>query len=198
MAVVLDEDDVGSATVEVTFDGETQTVSLADGELDPGRAAPLYDLDDATSSFLPDPAVLTGRMPPGFRSDGQASVTRVTYLPWLPDRGWVEEPGTAWCSVSIRTLVDPSPDVQPESRFGYRLRLEGHTETLDGGRPQDAQLEVQDGAGVGNIAVHGTAVWLVDELPRELVVRHDFAIVAQYGSRPVHRFTTSATVAVTA
>lgn len=100
--------EVADVTVEVTYDGLTQTLSPESGEVDSGAAAPLYE--DGT------PAVTTGCPVGGCRfepTDREASLRPgrdrsgftaddVLLSPYDPDLGWAED-GTVWASVMLHS-----------------------------------------------------------------------------------------------
>jgi hypothetical protein len=88
---VEDPDDV---SVEATYDGLTQVLDLASGEVETGAAAPLYD-DPAGATALdcgPVPAWL----------DCELSVERV---PYLPGTGWAED-GRAFAVLGYEVHAD--------------------------------------------------------------------------------------------
>ncbi len=94
-------------TLEVEFDGVTQTVDLAAGEVDPGRAEPLYDLGD---------------LRPGSEACGSADwfptenttvsfncgLTGPLLLPYAGGR-WAK-PGHQWLSVELATVLSSYAD----------------------------------------------------------------------------------------
>lgn len=141
-----------SASVEVTFDGLTQTVDLATGAVGPGQADSLIDLDEATTSRprlceardFPVPEVL----------DNSCSVDAVHRLPYISGLGWAPDAGT-WLvvdtSVEGRATVlfddDPGTVLARASQDQLRLAF-----AVAAGAP-DGSIDFDFGPPIGVISV---------------------------------------------
>lgn len=125
-------------TVEVTYDGLTQTLSPESGAIDKGAAEPLYDAADDSvfdTSCDDDPC--------RFESDpdsewqpahgwGSVELGRMLITPHDPTLGWADE-GKAWASVDVRLSgLGSFYDDEGERRGAKGLPTVGGT--LDGVR----------------------------------------------------------------
>lgn len=101
---VLVTGDGKDAQLAVDFDGVTQTVELATGKRDEGRAAPLYDLKpskERTRSCSAGATFDVGRLT---KVNGFAcKVSRTAQLPYAGD-AWAEE-GSTFVVVSVTTTI---------------------------------------------------------------------------------------------
>ncbi|MCW2791058.1 MAG: hypothetical protein JWO76_156 [Nocardioides sp.] len=105
VAVDGDLSDLSDVTLEVGYDGLTQTVHPADGSRDPGPADALYD-EGAEPSDLP-----TADCSGGHTSDPRLSLTMscragtVRQLPYVPGLGWATD-GHTWTVVSLSASLE--------------------------------------------------------------------------------------------
>lgn len=133
--------EVADITVEVTYDGLTQTLSPESGDIDAGAAKPLYDQAGASIFDTSCPGG-TCHLEAGRDSGWQLDPDRGEVMPGLmvisphdPELGWADE-GTAWASVNVR-LTDPGSfyDEDDERRSIEDLPAMGGT--LDGTPAKD-------------------------------------------------------------
>ncbi|MCW2791995.1 MAG: hypothetical protein JWO76_1093 [Nocardioides sp.] len=102
----------GTATIEVSYDGLTQTVDLDTGTVDSGVAAPLADptaLQHDGSSC--DPA----DFPPGDVLSVECTVERWFAVPYVDQLGWAPE-GRTW--VVTDTIVEGDPTMTLDGKRG--------------------------------------------------------------------------------
>lgn len=102
--------------LEVGFDDVVQEVDLSSGEVDKGRAAPLYDTTKPRAKRFPcAPDVAFGRTtlrPPDFA----CTVTRPIDLPYAGD-AWAAE-GHTWRVVTVRTTLGRWSEVADDLKSG--------------------------------------------------------------------------------
>ncbi|NYJ03555.1 hypothetical protein HNR19_004253 [Nocardioides thalensis] len=189
-AFVVADEDLAEATWEVTFDGVTQRVSLETGELEMGVAEGLYSTPelaragrrtvgevDLPTRFARRPGVLRPTL----------AHARPHTAAWLPDRGWVREPGQAWVIVSGRAGVEPtlwSRGSRPGlDEVTHEAEASSASVLLGGAHPLDRVPVEPDRA-----AVDFVAVWLVDDAASpptglEIRVEYDLVPLAPYARR---------------
>ncbi len=155
-AVALDGDDVDDAVLEVTFDGLTQTVSLADGSVDAGAAAPLYGWDPVATSYARPGCGGSVTLPPGFETDDVVCQAEPVVSPWLPDEGWAEGGGT-WTLVDVTTVVIDRLVREGDDDSPWSAEVVAHAEDVDGAAPlaplrlvlpEDSETYGTEGTGV--------------------------------------------------
>ena len=128
------------ASVEVTFDGLTQTVDLATGAVGPGQADSLIDLGEATTSR---PRICAARdFPVPEVLDNSCSVDAVHRLPYLSGLGWAPDAGT-WLVVDTSVegratvLLDEDPGTllarasQDQLRVAYAVAADATDQRID-------------------------------------------------------------------
>lgn len=102
--------------LDVDFDGVTQQADLSSGEVDAGRAKPLYDLaKPKTKQFPCEPAVSYSRATrrtPKF----SCSTSRPFRLPYAGS-AWADE-GKSWLVVSVRTSLGLWNEVADDLKSG--------------------------------------------------------------------------------
>lgn len=132
---------VSDVTVEVTYDGLTQTLSPDSGEIDSGAAAPLYE-DEGTPTFDTSCAGGTCRLEADRDSTwqlapdrGEVEPGRVSLRPHDPGLGWADE-GKAWASVDVGISEPGSFYDEDDKRRGHE-GLPSIRATLDGVRAED-------------------------------------------------------------
>lgn len=114
---VLVAGDGKDASLEVDFDGVTQSVDLATGDRDEGAAAGLYDLKprrERTASCTADSEF--DIKPPSRLSDYACSVTRAARLPYAGGQ-WAED-GETWLAVTVRTTLRRYDQINTDRRSG--------------------------------------------------------------------------------
>lgn len=129
----LDADDV---TLEVTYDEVTQTVDLATGEVEPGRAAGLYDVPLSAESSIGDGA---GECPYPDREQGlevmfACGVLDSWQVPYVDGVGWAGE-GQAWLVADASGNLMDLWWVVGNDFTDYRTRLRSWEVLADGSRP---------------------------------------------------------------
>ena len=169
----LDTDDL---TVEVEYDGVTQTADVATGEVDAGVAQALYDgsrsytagcteVLDRCSFGAADPA---SPWRPG-RANFIAS--HVTLYPYDARLGWAAE-GTLWAGVRLQLFGADSVE-NAAGRYWLIARQSAPSVTLDGAEPVH-----RDGLPASRFDTSGRVVFRVDAdaEPRELTVDQVIAL----------------------
>lgn len=102
--------------LDVDFDGVTQKVDLASGEVEEGRAAPLYDITKPRAKRFPcSPEVEFGRTTPR-APEFTCTVTRPIDLPYAGD-AWAAE-GHSWRVVTVRTTLGRWTEVADDLKSG--------------------------------------------------------------------------------
>ena len=136
--------DPGTLTLEVAYDGVTQTLDLRTGKVEAGVAAPLYARTRWTATSKPCTDDEVTIKAPGFAADRddvevECTLNQVAIgTPYLPGRGWAK-PGRVWVTFQLRTqaglafvrwpsLADPDPAL-------YRLQLRSTAVTAAGTAP---------------------------------------------------------------
>jgi hypothetical protein len=123
--------DTDELRIEVTYDGLTQSVDPATGDIDKAGAAGLYEVD-ATVSDQRCPA--DGWRPAGVQLRMDCAVTGPVATPYDPKQGWAKE-GRTWlfAGVDLRLLAVQLP-VGSQS-VEYLPRGDGQLELSIGGAP---------------------------------------------------------------
>lgn len=96
--------DVSDITVEVTYDGLTQTLTPEDGTVDSGAAAPLYDEDIPILDTTCDDCRMTTADDSAWRHSrdrGEVTPESVTLRPYREGLGWADE-DTTWATVDVQ------------------------------------------------------------------------------------------------
>lgn len=179
------EGGLSDITVEVTYEGVTQVLSVASGEVDAGAAQGLYDevprletgcsqtedrcrfaAADAAAPWRPRSATFT--------------TSQVALHTHTPELGWAGE-GKRWATVSVDAVATP----EVENAAGGRrpvARAETPAMTLDGIAPQ----------ATSGPSDHRTAVFSVnaEPLPRRLTIRRKLALEGDEAPRQVALTTT--------
>jgi hypothetical protein len=125
-------------TVEVAYDGQTQTVTAA-GERDAGVAAPLYD---ETTGVLDQLCGGTSTEDPaGFSFRLRCDVGPGQAVPYLPDRGWVED-GRVFVVVGYELRLDDVTYSAGRGEADYDVVRTTATPTLDGEKPLGSMPEL--------------------------------------------------------
>lgn len=122
-------DDADGTRLEVTYDGVAQSVDVDSGELDPGRAAALYDVPDQVPS-ADCPA--TGWEPAGTQLRLTCSTAGPQLTAYDPELGWAED-GRAWLVAgldlslqAVQLPVDGTPVAYlPRGAAEVELTLDG-------------------------------------------------------------------------
>lgn len=99
-AWVLVPEGLSGAVAEITYDGLTQTVDLADATLDAGGAAGLYDIQ-----LLPTACSDAGESGPVLTYSIDCTTSAATATPYVAGRGWAPE-GSTWLVLDL--TVQPS------------------------------------------------------------------------------------------
>jgi hypothetical protein len=124
-------------TVEVVYDGQTQTVT-ATGERDAGVSAPLYEEPTGVLDQLCGPA---GDDPAGFAFRLRCDVGPGQAVPYLPDRGWVED-GRAYVVVGYELRLDDVTYSDGRGEADYDVLRTTAALTLDGEEPLGSMPEL--------------------------------------------------------
>jgi hypothetical protein len=142
-AWVLVSDDA-EPVLEVTYDGHTQTVDLASGEVDAGVAEGFYDI--ATYDVdCPDQG-------PGTEGEGLAwriecTVGEVVAVPYVADLGWADA-GQTWLVVSLELNPGEVVFTSGSESASYRVDQEDGSISIGEGEPVELwQSESADGFG---------------------------------------------------
>jgi hypothetical protein len=169
--------------VEVEYDGLTQTVDVAGGEVDPGLAEPLYDPAPFSAGESPCETVEPSGSFPRVDYDAYTCTVEVLGLsPYVEGAGWAET-GRSFAVVSVVSgLFGPMrwrPEEDSDAVTYDDETRESFTITVDG-RPVAATLsdgpEADGGAGSTLVAV---------EVPADGTANLELA--ARYRSGPVDR-----------
>jgi hypothetical protein len=127
-AWVLVPDDA-DLTLEVTYDGHTQSVDLASGEVDAGVAKGFYDL--ATYDVdCPDQGPGAGRGGLQYRID--CTVGEVVAAPYVADLGWADE-GETWLLVQVELQLGEARFTAGTEQARYRVAREDGAVTVGNG-----------------------------------------------------------------
>lgn len=104
---LLVDGEAEDVTLEVEFDGVTQTVDLAEGKVEPGRAKPLYNMDNLqpdSEACGSDQWFPTENTTVSFN----CGLTGPLLLPYAGGR-WAK-PGHEWLSVELATILSAYSD----------------------------------------------------------------------------------------
>lgn len=180
------EGGLSDITVEVTYEGVTQVLSVASGEVDAGAAKGLYEevtrldtgctqTEDRCRFSVTDPQA------PWRPRSATFAASQVTLRTHTPELGWAGE-GKQWATVSV-SAADIS---EVENVAGGRrtvARAETPEMTLDGIAPQ----------ATSGPSGHRTAVFSVktDPLPRRLSIRRELALEGEEAPQQVVLTTTT-------
>lgn len=135
VAVRESPNDVKEVSLEVGYDGQTQTFDTASGQGDQGVAAALYDLTDAPRPACPaDGWQVTGPQTAGLRVTVDCTVDTLQPLPYLPKLGWTTA-GRTWVVAAMHGVVG---DVHA-GRATYAVQSARASVSLDGAQPTDDQ-----------------------------------------------------------
>lgn len=155
-----------SGHVEVTFDGVTQQVSLADGTITAGEAEALY-ADAPAAAEEQDCAV--SEPEPGVRLDHLCGALLVE-LPWVPEVGWAPD-GGSWAAVRLETRLGEAEVGEGADAAAYTVTGADVTATLAGQQPVATVPQPTTAPG-------DTGAWLVFPMPAgpaELAVTATYA-----------------------
>ncbi len=134
--VLLPDD--ADARLQVTYDGHTQTVDLASGEVDAGVAEGLYEIGDiGYTADCPDqgPGFPSGR--DGWLYQIQCNVEEVYAVPYVPGLGWAAE-GQAWLLAFVQLEAWNFGFAVGDELTPYRVdRQEGSISVAGGGDPEE-------------------------------------------------------------
>lgn len=163
--------EVDDLAVEVTFDGVTQRLDVATGELDRGAARGLTTRPRRVDAPCPDSRPCQLRTDADWRPHARrATLTTGPLAPyaWDDELGWAGE-GRHWTAVAVR----PSPMSYVVDRAGTPRSVTGVGDLslrLDGKEPE--RTEGLEGGETYSSARYGYAVFAVDDdaTPRELSV----------------------------
>lgn len=163
--------EVDDLAVEVTFDGVTQRLDVATGELDRGAARGLSTRPRRVDAACPDSRPCQLRTDAAWRPYARrATLTTGPLAPyaWDDELGWAGQ-GRHWTGVAVR----PSPMSYVVDRAGKPRSVTGVRDLslrLDGQEPE--RTEGLEGGETYSSARPGYAVFAVDddETPRELSV----------------------------
>ena len=138
---VPEETEAADITVEVTYDGLTQTLSPESGDIEAGAAEPLYDtaempvFDTSCASYvcrLRADRDSEWQLPP---DDAEAEPGQLHLSPHHPELGWADE-GKSWAWVNVR-LLGPTSFYNEDDDFRFIESLPTLGGTLDGVRAKD-------------------------------------------------------------
>ncbi|MCD4525391.1 hypothetical protein [Nocardioides sp. cx-173] len=168
--------EVEDLTIEVEYDGLTQTGHVDSGDIDAGVAQPLYDDEDdftAGCAEVEDRCELSVVDPRSPRRPDSATLT-ASYLTLYPyDRalGWAEE-GTLWAGVRLH-VFGTSGVVDARGGYWSVLRFPAPKVTLDGAEPVR-----REDLGDAERDTYGRVVFQVDadQDPRELTIEATFPL----------------------
>jgi hypothetical protein len=137
--VTGDEDDANEAELSVDFDGITQTVGLASGERDEGRAAPLYDLKprkESTASCTNDAEFDLPKL--ARLGDFTCNITRSARIPYAGG-AWAPE-GRSWEVVTISTVARRYDVIAEDLRSGAIYVAAGVESTFRLGKQKPTEV----------------------------------------------------------
>lgn len=175
VAVAGEADDT---VVEVTYDGQTQSLDVDAGTIDAGVAEQLYA---PVRYDVPDPC---GQRPA--RSSGFAptfvgcDIGVVTLTPYRPGLGWVEDADHSWAVVDVDLEAPYLERAGPNGGIDYDKPAQGSAQRvlLDGAEPDQGELAETL---VDSAAAAGQLVFLVSGAPELLRVDRDLRLSAGYG-----------------
>ncbi|WP_408898003.1 hypothetical protein ACJ5H2_02590 [Nocardioides sp. R1-1] len=169
--------------LKVDFDGVAQQVDLSSGEVEPGRAADLYDLAKPKAKRFPcEPDVAYGRTtlrPPEFT----CGVTRPVRLPYAGD-AWAED-GHSWLVVTVRTTLGRWNEIADDLKSGavyyaasvessYRLGSTEASEVLQ----DEANTTCPDPAANASCTAEFHVVFdVAGKAPKALTIEQDYGLL---------------------
>jgi hypothetical protein len=166
-------DDAG-ATLEITYDGQTQVVDLADGTLDAGVAA-------GFSAITPLPVACPSEAAgssEGLEYEIACTVDDVVAVPYVADLGWAEE-GHTWLLVPVRLTPGEVVFTAGSEQAGYRVVDGTGSVSVDGEAGTELQPDEDPTDGLAaTYAVPASATG-----PWELTVEHTWDLTRD-GSAP--------------
>jgi hypothetical protein len=169
---VAGDHDVDDLSVEVTYEGLTQRVDVATGEIDAGGATSLYEPRPVQSTGcedVEDHCDLHAVPESPVRPDGAGFIAGpVSFSPYSAGLGWAEE-GQRWAFVRYQ-LFGTFNVQNARGRFWFPRDEEAPVFTLDGEKP----VRVDDDTD-HDLGFYGVLTFAVDaeEAPRELVVEQE-------------------------
>ena len=169
-----DPDDL---SVEVTYDGQTQTVDVESGEIDAGAAAGLYENRSfATTDRCGQRAAPESGVTPTLVG---CEVGLVTLTPYRPDLGWVDDADEAWAEVRVSLGFVNLERVSAGGGIDLRLVPADTVEEvlLDGADADAGKLALVSATDGG---AEGELVFRVSEDPHVLTIERDLRLAEGY------------------
>jgi len=179
-----DDLDLADITAEVEYDGLTQTLHPATGEIEAGVAQALYEplpeLESNCAGSKRGCPVAAADEDSALQIDGSVE-SRVRFQAYDSELGWAEK-GTLWAEVDVSL---ESGDHVEDAAGNYFVIWDSPpmTVTLDGARPSRSQgFDHPD-----LLTVHGVAVFpvAVDTPPQELRLRYTLNLSGEPGQLAV-------------
>ncbi len=169
--------DPGDLTVEVTYDGQTQTVDVESGEIEAGAAAGLYEKGSfATADRCGQRAAPGSGLTPTFVS---CEVGLVTLTPYRPGLGWVDDADEAWAEVRVSLGLVNLERVSAGGGIDLRVVPDGTVQRvlLDGAEAEDGELAP---SAVEYGGAEGELVFRVSEDPSVVTIERDLRLAEGY------------------
>ena len=163
--------------VEVTYDGQTQTVDVESGEIEAGAAAGLYETRSfATADRCGQRAAPSSGLTPTFVG---CEVSLVTLTPYRPGLGWVDDADEAWAVVRVSLGFVNLERVSAGGGIDLRVVPDGTTQRvlLDGAEAEDGELTV---SAVEYNGAEGELVFRVSEDPGVITIERDLRLAEGY------------------
>ena len=164
-------------TVEVTYDGQTQTVDVESGEIEAGAAAGLYDSGSfATADRCGQRAAPRSGLTPTFVG---CEVGPVTLTPYRPGLGWVDEADEAWAVVQVSLGLVNLERVSAGGGIDLRVVPDGTVQRvfLDGAETEDGELAP---SAVEYDGAEGELVFRVSDDPSVVTIERDLRLAEGY------------------
>lgn len=165
-----DDLDAADLTVEVEYDGLTQTADVASGKIDAGVAQSLYDgslsFTAGCTGYEDGCRLVTDPDSPLRPAPKQLTTSYVSLYPYDAELGWAAE-GTQWAAVRV-TVLEVYNYVQNAAGQTWPATIgSSPVVTLDGAEPVRSEIEPGSALSTG-----GRVVFVVDAdaEPRELGV----------------------------
>jgi hypothetical protein len=127
--VLVDED--AEPSLQVTYDGHTQSVDLDSGDVDAGVAEGFYDIASYDVD-CPDHGPGTGR--DGLQYRIECTVGEVIAVPYVADLGWADE-GQIWLLVQVELRLGEVRFTAGTESAGYRVARDEGSVTVGDGDP---------------------------------------------------------------
>lgn len=161
--------------VEVSYDGQVQTLDLDTGKVDRGRAAYLYSARPAPTAY--PCRLLTGRQRREYTSNGMTCQINVSRpVPFYPGLGWTDSPDQGWTVVTFKAEAFSLKSYDHGQERYFDATPGDPRLTLDGRSPD---LVIAPYTGFGTAS--GAYVFRSSMSPTSLSVRAPFVATGEDG-----------------